>query len=75
MPINGVQFDLSTEEGFKLYVVQKLQKISDAIDELPEIKAKVDKHETIVTVTKYAMLPFLLAFQSGFRYFLTKMKW
>lgn len=67
-----VDIDVTNEIAFRTGVVKYLQILSDRTYNLPELKKKVDKHENIVMVSKYAGIPFVIAIQEVVRHIFSK---
>lgn len=72
---NGVQFDLSDDQSFKLFVVQKLQKLCDVTESLPDLIEKVESHERLVVFGKWLGVPVFLGAHISLKAFLAKLGW
>ena len=74
-PVRPLDIDVTDEHAFKSGVVQHLQFIADRTACLPELKRKVDHHEAIVNVGKYAAIPVLGFLQLSIGHLLKKIGW
>ena len=54
-----IEIDVKDEHAFRTGVVQHLQLIADQTRDIPSIKKKVDKHEVIYQVGKWASVPII----------------
>lgn len=54
-------------------MVENVATIKERLEVLPELKKKVEKHEKVYTVGKYAAVPVMTAFHVTIRGLLTKL--
>ena len=67
--------DISTEDGFRLYVVQQLQKLDDKTECLSDLVEKVESHERLVVFGKWLGVPVFLGAHISLKAFLAKLGW
>ncbi|HZS43346.1 MAG TPA: hypothetical protein VFA52_03985 [Candidatus Paceibacterota bacterium] len=70
-----LRIDVTNETAYKVGVVQMLQLLDDRTACLAEMKKKVDRHETIVQVGKWASIPILGLFNLAIKSILHKLGW
>lgn len=70
-----LQIDVTNETAFKVGIVQTLQLLVDHTSCLSDMKQKVEKHERIVQVGKYAAVPAIGLFNIGIKAFFHKLGW
>jgi hypothetical protein len=70
MSINFSDDQLATKF---MEMVENVATIKERLEVLPELKKKVDRHETVYKVGKYAAVPTLGLLHIGFRQFFNKL--
>ena len=72
IPIN---FDLSDDQQFKLFVVQQLQLLADRTAPIADMRVKVNRHDTYFRVAKWLGIPTYAILHGTLRHYLTKWGW
>ena len=70
-----LEIDVTDDLAFRTSVVQHLQFIVDKCADLPELKRKVERHDRIVSVGKYILVPTIGVFNLSMRHILSKFGW
>lgn len=70
-----LKIDVSDEVSFKVGVVQGLQILMDRTECLSDLRTKVQKHEQIVQIGKYAAIPVIGLFQVSLKAMFHKLGW
>jgi hypothetical protein len=68
-----IQFSDETLAGKFMEMAENVATIKTKLEDLPELKKTVEKHEKVYTVGKYAAVPVLTAFHVTIRSVLTKL--
>jgi len=70
-----IEIDVTNDIAFRTAVVTHLQFITDKCSEIPELKAKVERHDDIVKVGRWASVPVLAVVHLGLKHFFTHIGW
>lgn len=71
----AIQFSDDTLAEKFLEMAENVATIKTKLEDLPELRATVAKHERIYTVGKYAAIPVYGALHLGVRHILTRLGW